>query len=484
DRWQRIRGRIRRPWRRRIAERMRREEPGGEELPRLSSQTRKKKTSTCGLLFPPACGVHPPGHRDADHIEAQHGEGIDAHRPRIGAGADDSGHNEDRQDGVADVFKEEAWADDAEEGQEKDEDGQLKADAKTEDDGKKEPGVLLDGHDGVELVAETENENLERAGQNEEVPERRSGEEQADGGGHEGNDEALLFLVKARRDEQPYLVEDEGCGDNGAADERNLHVEVERVHGVGVIELDAELGKRSLDEAVKPLAEIKGDEKPDGEIDGGVNDALAELVEMLHEAHAGQFGALGDRLAGFFDSFLRINHGGRPAPIVRLQGWCSPGRLRRLLAGARWPIRRKARRVRLAAGPGPADWRRRLHPSMVAECADGLPRRPTPSSRQYARLRLQLASPLLRVVGPRRQPRWIPQAGWPWRPDREKSFRRDKGCRRVFPASRGRNPRRPRLAARVARVEWPRPALFAAPPLLSCGGRPPQPGVTPLPSGI
>jgi hypothetical protein len=47
---------------------------------------------------------------------------------------------------------------------------------------------------------------------------------------------------RARRDEQPHLIEDEGRGQDGSADERNLQIEVERIHGVGVVELDAELG--------------------------------------------------------------------------------------------------------------------------------------------------------------------------------------------------------------------------------------------------
>ena len=56
-----------------------------------------------------------------------------------------------------------------------------------------------------------------------------------------------------------------------------------------------------------------GDEEADGEIDRGVDDALAELFQVLHQAHAGEFRALGDGLAGFFDGFLRD------------QPWCAAG---------------------------------------------------------------------------------------------------------------------------------------------------------------
>ena len=44
-----------------------------------------------------------------------------------GSGADDRGDEEDHEDGVADVLEEELGVDDAEEGEEEDEDRQLKA---------------------------------------------------------------------------------------------------------------------------------------------------------------------------------------------------------------------------------------------------------------------------------------------------------------------------------------------------------------------
>ena len=78
---------------------------------------------------------------------------------------------------------------------------------------------------------------------------------------------------------------------------------------MGVVEFDAELVERSLDKAVEALVEGVRDDEADGEIDGRVHDALAQLFEMLHEAHAGQLGALGDGLTGFLDGLLGINHG-------------------------------------------------------------------------------------------------------------------------------------------------------------------------------
>ena len=71
--------------------------------------------------------------------------------------------------------------------------------------------------------------------------------------------------------------------------------------------------ERLLNDAVEPHVEGVGDAEADQEIDGGVDEALAELVEMLHEAHAGEFGAVGDGCAGAVD---QISHGGWPRWLV------------------------------------------------------------------------------------------------------------------------------------------------------------------------
>src|SRR5208283_4706420 len=182
-----------------------------------------------------------------------------------------------------------------------------------------ESGVLLNGDDGVEFAAETEDEDLERSRQNEEVAEARAGKEEADGGGHKRNDKAPFLLVEAGRDEEPHLIEDEGRGEDGAADQRNLQIQVQRIHRVRVVQLDAQFVERGLNEAVETFMEHVGDEKADGKKNCGVNNALAELFEVLHEAHARKFRALRDGLLCLLDCVAWINHGGRPAPIFRLR---------------------------------------------------------------------------------------------------------------------------------------------------------------------
>src|SRR6185312_1777098 len=199
-----------------------------------------------------AGGVDDDRDADADHIEGEHGRGEEAHADRIGHGADDGGDQEDDEDRVADVPDEKFCVDDAEERQKKDEDRQLEGDAESEDDGEEEAGVVLDGNDGVEVPAEVADEDLERAGEYPAVTEPGTGEEEAYGCPHKGEDIALLVGVHAGRDEEPDLVEDEGRGEDGAADQRGLEVEVERVGGVGEVEIDVQIGEGLLDVTVEP----------------------------------------------------------------------------------------------------------------------------------------------------------------------------------------------------------------------------------------
>ena len=85
------------------------------------------------------------------------------------------------------------------------------------------------------------------------------------------------------------------------------------------------LVERGLDKAVETLMEGVGDDEADAEIDGGVDETLAQLLQVLHQAHAGELRALGDGVARFVDGFLGINHDAQPAPIFRLQGKGFPG---------------------------------------------------------------------------------------------------------------------------------------------------------------
>ena len=245
----------------------------------------------------------------AEEIENEHGTGEEDHAEGVGQRTDDGRDEEDDEDGVADVLDEELGVDDAEEREEEDEDGQFKADAEAEDDGEEELGVVLDSEDGVESFAEVQDEDFDGAREHPVIAEPGSCHEKTDGRAHEGKYVALLVGVHAGRDEEPELIKDEGRGEDRAAEQGSLEVEIEAVGGVGEVECDVEIVERLLDEAVEPLVKGVGDGEPDEQIDGGVDEALAKLGEMLHQAHAGKVGAVGDGGANAVDE---ISHGGWP----------------------------------------------------------------------------------------------------------------------------------------------------------------------------
>ena len=111
---------------------------------------------------------------------------------------------------------------------------------------------------GVKLWPKSTIRILQRAGQHIEVAEGRAGQKQPHRGRHEGNHKPPLFLVEPRRNEQPHLEEDEGRGQNRSADQRNLQVQVQRVHGVGEDQRLADVVERRLDEADEPVVKDPG----------------------------------------------------------------------------------------------------------------------------------------------------------------------------------------------------------------------------------
>src|ERR1039458_8235335 len=103
----------------------------------------------------PVCNAY------ANEIQREHWAGKEAHAERVGHGTDDGRDQEDGEDGVTEVAQEELGVHNAEEREEEDEDGEFETDAKPEDDGQEEAGVLIDGEDGVELLSEAEDERSE-----------------------------------------------------------------------------------------------------------------------------------------------------------------------------------------------------------------------------------------------------------------------------------------------------------------------------------
>ena len=70
----------------------------------------------------------------------------------------------------------------------------------------------------------------------------------------------------------------------------------------------------------EPIVEDPAHDKADSQVDGGVDDALAQFVQMLHQAHAREFGALVTRCSRLADCFRGINHAGSVPPPGRSIG--------------------------------------------------------------------------------------------------------------------------------------------------------------------
>ena len=240
----------------------------------------------------------------SDEVEREHGESEKGHADGVGGRADNGRDEEDAEDGVAEMLEEETAVYDAEEGEEKHEDRQFEGDAKAENDGHEEAGVVLDGEDGVEAVAELEHEHLDRAGQDVVVAEEGSAHEEEDSRKHERPDVLSLVLVHAGRDEEPDLVKNERRRQDRSAYEGCFEIKVQAVGGVCEVEGDIELVERGLNDSVKALVKVVSDGEANEQEADGPEEAAAKLFEVFHKAHAGEFGAILYSASGAVDQVI------------------------------------------------------------------------------------------------------------------------------------------------------------------------------------
>src|SRR5665213_1067901 len=267
---------------------------------------------SCGLRlsrFVAALGVEVPRDADAQEVERQHGAGEQAHRDRAGVRADDGGDDEDGQHGVAEVPQQELRVHDAEQREKEDQDGKLETDAQAENDREKKPRVLVDGDDGMKVGPEGADQGLERDGQQPVIAHKCANQKERHRRQHERPDIFLLVLIHAGRDEEPYLVQNEWRRQDRASEERGLDVEVDRVCGVRVVEALVDIGERLLDDVVQLDMKGPGYGKAPGEEVEAVQDAFAQLFQVLHQAHAGKIGAVADGFARVVDG-IEISHAG------------------------------------------------------------------------------------------------------------------------------------------------------------------------------
>src|SRR5271157_327335 len=234
--------------------------------------------------------MHEPGNGDAQDVQGHHGRGEDAHVQDVGSGCDDGGDYEDTQDGITDVVPHPAGADNAHERQEKYQNRHFKNYAQADDDGQKQGTVFGERDHRLEVFAVADQE-YERLRQNHFVAEVAAGEEQSDGRCHERHDVALFVAVKTGRNEAPDLVEHEGRGDKQAGHHSDFQIEIERLDGIDVNQLCREaiplerVHDRTLHDGVNTPGISPTGEEADDNSDDGIDEALAQFLEMVEEAH-------------------------------------------------------------------------------------------------------------------------------------------------------------------------------------------------------
>src|SRR6185503_13065344 len=122
-------------------------------------------------------------------------------------------------------------------------------------------------------MPELDHKDLDGAGQNVVITEGRAKQEKTDGGGHERNDEALFFLIKAWSDEKPDLIEDERAGDDGACEQRNVEIQIQGIHGMREDEGLADFEQWSLKKMEELDTEDPGNGKSSDEVGSGVDNS-------------------------------------------------------------------------------------------------------------------------------------------------------------------------------------------------------------------
>src|ERR1700675_3072540 len=190
-----------------------------------------------------------------------------------------------------------------------------------------------------------------------------------------------------------------------------------------------------------------------------MDDTAAPLVQVLHQAHAREFRALGYRGPRLANGLRRINHAGLQAPWARATRLAVLRRDRLALKH----LRREVKFVREPPQRFPQDWRRAPDLLLEAQRQMVVPRLPAPRSRAAV-----FAGWCLRGRGWRRQFRMgIVRGGW-FHPDL--TIPRETRLHRYPPAPLWSGPgAEPRPGPVPA---GPRP--FAAPLLPSCAARHPR----------
>src|SRR5208282_4860531 len=242
-----------------------------------------------GAFFAMA-GMHQPGDAGAQNIQGYHGGGEDAHVQDIGRGRDDGGNHKDAEDGITDVAPHPAGADDAHERQKKYHDGHFENYAHACNQGQEQRTVFTERDHGLKVFAVADQEH-QRLREDDFVAEISSGKEQADGRDHEGQDVAFFVAIETGRNKAPELVEHEGRGHEQAGHNADFQIEIEGLGGINVDQLGRKIVARqgvhdgTLHDSVDMPGVSPAGEEADDDGNDGIDDALAQFLEMIEETH-------------------------------------------------------------------------------------------------------------------------------------------------------------------------------------------------------
>ena len=140
---------------------------------------------------------------------------------------------------------------------------------------------------------------IDHVRQHDVVHERAAGIEHERRGDEKRHEGALLVPIEARRHEQPDLHRDQRKAHDQRHERRQLHRDEEELEDVEDDDLVA-VGQRRLDqEREDRLGEVEGDEEDGEEADQRIDQALAQLDQVIEQRH---------RLV-VFRSVVRLGHG-------------------------------------------------------------------------------------------------------------------------------------------------------------------------------
>ena len=226
------------------------------------------------------------GKEDAEFgEEVERGEGDHEGEGVARGGYDGSQHQQD-DDGVATVFAQEGFVDDAQLGQEPDEQRQLKHKPDDENHHKEvvHVGVEVDlvGNLATKLILRQE---AEHKGEDDAVADDTSEVEHA-GAEEEGEaDGARLIFIERRADELPQLVDEDREGKHKRQPERSGDVGHELRGHVDVDELAGEIGLEDGQPTIEEEVAVRG-AKDDGGVDVGHGNEADDHENQQHNHNA------------------------------------------------------------------------------------------------------------------------------------------------------------------------------------------------------